>query len=76
MRMSIEAEQMYREWIRLNGPLTPMTVVDLISWVITQARRHEAEGHRHITITDRDDLTQLGYELHQDGGYHRRAESP
>ncbi len=69
----IEAEQMYREWIRANGPVTPMTVVDLISWVLIQARRHDADGYRHITHTDREDLAALGYELHQDGGYHKRS---
>lgn len=73
--MSIEAEQMYREWIRDNGPVTPMTVVDLISWVLIQARQRDATGYRHITHTDREDLAKLGYELHQDGGYHQRSQS-
>jgi hypothetical protein len=74
--MSVEAEALYRQWILDNGPLTPMTVVDMISWVLAQARRHDSAGHRHIEHTDREDLAKLGYELHQDGGYHRRSELP
>lgn len=69
----IEAESLYAEWIEDNGPVTPMTVVDLISWVLMHERRHDRAGHRQVTITDREDLARLGYELHSDGGYHRRS---
>ena len=65
--MSVEAEALYRQWIAEHGPLTPMTVVDLISWVLTQARRHESEGHRQTTLTDESYLLKLGYVQTRDG---------
>jgi hypothetical protein len=62
-----EAEMLYAQWIKENGPLTPMTVVEMISWVLLQPRRHETEGHRHTAITDESYLLKLGYVHHRDG---------
>lgn len=76
--MSIEAERIYDAWSDATGQMfAPSSMaIELIDWTLTQAKRHEAEGHRHITHTDREDLARLGYELHQDGGYHQRLSDP
>lgn len=68
--MSIEAETLYAQWLRDNGPLTPMAVVDLISWVLAHERRHVRDGHSQITITDEAYLLKLGYRQERDGSWH------
>ena len=68
--MSIEAEDLYREWIAANGPVTPMTVVDLIEWVLAKAKHVERHGYHHQMVTDTDYLTKLGYIQTRDGSWH------
>jgi hypothetical protein len=65
----IEAEDLYAEWIRANGPVTPMTVVELIGWVLVKARHYETAGHRQTLLTDEAYLLKLGY-VQERGGWH------
>lgn len=64
-----DAERLYAQWCQLNGPVTPMTVVDLISWVLMDERRRDTTGHRQETITDESYLLKLGY-VQERGGWH------
>jgi hypothetical protein len=73
--MSIEGERIYSEWAEITGhSISPSSMgTELVDWVLSHGR--DATGYRHITHTDREDLARLGYELHPDGGYHRRSSS-
>lgn len=68
--MSVEAEMLIAEWMQEHGPITPMTAVDLISWVLAHERRHETAGHRQTCITDEGYLIKLGYRQERDGSWH------